>query len=348
MALIRFLGVFLFGVCLASCDAASPTDPPVPGEPPDPSQWTQVSALPSTIVDAVVADGSTVYAGSENRVIVSRDAGATWQPVAPLNSGITITALAVKDGRVFAGTLGDGVFEHVDPGSSWTSRSDGLTGSARRVLAFATRGSRLYAGTDGAGVLVLDVSAGSSWAPFRTGMPSNLSWNVGDVVLAGTRLIAGAGGNGSAYLNDEGVGEWREVSYDVVFPGVLRIVFDAETIGPAAQPVVLLGTTTGVYRSIDRGDTWTRFDLASGSISNVSFARTESTAFLALTNARTGTQLFVSDDRGETWRFVVNLPGVFVTDLEVAGERLYAGRLDGLWSLPISATRPTALDTRRE
>lgn len=331
-------------VVLIGCDATSSTDVPPPNGPPpaepvDPADWTPVAAVPTTIVDAILTDGSTVYAASLNRVFVSLNSGGTWREATPLSGDAPIVSLALAGDRLFAGTLGDGVFESRDRGETWTPRSNGLVSqSDRRILAFSVRGNNLYAATDGAGVLVYNLMSDAGWTPFRTGMPSNLSWNVGDIVLAGGRLLAGAGGNGSVYLNDDGLAAWREVSYDVGFPGTLRIVFDAETVA-SAQPVVLLGGTSGLYRSVDRGETWARFHPGVGSIGSVSFAQSDAAVFAAVTNPSRGTHLFVSENDGAEWRHVVELRGRFVTDLKVVGDQLFSGRFDGLWQLPLSATQ---------
>ncbi|HHP7237811.1 WD40/YVTN/BNR-like repeat-containing protein [Longibacter sp.] len=294
--------------------------------------------MPETIVDAIATDGTIVYAASLSRVFTSANRGDTWHETTPLPSEVTIGALELTEGRLFAGTLGYGVFESPDQGRTWTPRNNGLSSmSDRRVLAFSVRGNRLYAGTDGSGIFDYDLKSNAGWTSFRSGIPSNLSWNVGDIVRVGSRLVAGAGGNGAVYLHDEGAPVWREVSYDVEMPGSLRLVFDAEAIPSVEDPVILIGATSGLYRSVDRGETWSRFDPDAGSISNISFAYHDFLVVAAVTNAGRGTRLYASRDRGETWRSVVELPGVFVVDLKVVGDRLYSGRLDGLWHLPLAA-----------
>lgn len=148
------------------------------------------------------------------------------------------------------------------------------------------------------------------------------------------RLVAGAGGNGSLYVNDEGTDGWIERAYDLDLPGAFRSVRDLDVVGST----LLVGGTTGLYRSIDRGDTWTRFPVT-GPVDNASFAVAGSRVYAALTNTLHGTDLYVSDDAGSTWRRIPSLPRAYLSELAANGTTLFAGRFDGLWTLPLSATQ---------
>jgi hypothetical protein len=45
-----------------------------------------------------------------------------------------------------------------------------------------------------------------------------------------------------------------------------------------------------------------------------------------------------SVDRGDSWQQIDAVAGVFLYTLEVAGDKLFAARTDGLWSTPLATT----------
>src|SRR5687767_12715886 len=78
-------------------------------------------------VHALALQNGSVFSGTNNGVFRSADEGQHWTAA---NSGLelkTITALAVKGSKVFAGAYNDGIYLSNDNGVSWMPRNYGLT-----------------------------------------------------------------------------------------------------------------------------------------------------------------------------------------------------------------------------
>src|SRR4029453_8164 len=106
--------VILFGLIVAGPAAA---------------QWSRVVALPQSDIFSVWSNGDTIVAGADTAVYVSTNGGAIWKRSAKLASGVnSIRAALVHNGRLYAGTFGQGVFVSNDLGTSWLGFSQGLGG----------------------------------------------------------------------------------------------------------------------------------------------------------------------------------------------------------------------------
>jgi photosystem II stability/assembly factor-like uncharacterized protein len=280
-------------------------------------------------METLLVDGDRLYVGGQGRVYSTQGNGR-WTATAPIPGGYEVAVLARADGRLFAGTYRGGVFESIGS-TDWIARNEGLSGAAARtVVAMASRGSTLVAGTDGASLFRRSLSDHSaSWQPFRSGIPSNLSWNTGALVVQGDRLVAGAGGNGAVYLNDDERQPWREITYDPSLGNFLELndLFDTGTS-------LLGGGTYRLYRSPDGGETWTATDLNRGLLGTVRFARAGE-MLVALAAKPPTLLLYASNDDGQTWRLVEEMRGVQAFDVEVYRDRIYVARLDGLWSISV-------------
>ena len=81
------------------------------------AQWTQDEGVPAKNVFSLFAKGDTILAGVDTAVYVSTNAGASWtassKPVANIGS---VEAVHVRNGRIYAGTFGQGVFVSDDRG----------------------------------------------------------------------------------------------------------------------------------------------------------------------------------------------------------------------------------------
>ncbi len=300
------------------------------------AQWTRVPQLPASNVFTVRTQGDTVLACADTSVFVSLDAGATWHPSRSVagGAGLMMTA-TVHNGRLYAGTAGQGVFESDDLGATWQTFNEGLTGglfdSQLDVSTLLVRGDSLYAATFGAGVYVRKLAAGGTWSHFGEAFEPNQASNVVALALGGTRLLAGAGGNGSVFHRDSGEPEWVISWLDNVglHPGI------------QAQSVFFTGngwlvsTLVGVFHSVAGEEPWTLTDLGIGVLRHGAFATRGGQLFGAF-DALNAAEIETSDDDGVTWQPLDDLPGVFVISMAAIGNDLYAGRTDGLWRRSIA------------
>lgn len=312
----------------AGCDGTDPSPEPIP-----PAQWTRVEALPVTFMDALYADGDTLFVGAGSTLYASRDGGRTWTASTPVPDGYEIAAITRQANRLFVGTFGGGIYEGLDGGRRWVARNTGLTGNATRtVLAFTARGNRLYAGTDGASVFALDLTQENpAWQPFHTGVPSQYAWNTSSLLERNGSLVLGAGGNGHVYLNAGESDPWHEVQYTVP-AGEAVMMYEMIPVGSD----LIGGSTLGFHRSTDGGQTWETFNPHIGLIEQVDFARHGERVFATATSTSRGTRLYERDATG-AWLLVEHLPGVLTLDCAVYRDRLYTTRHDGLWYFPLTA-----------
>jgi photosystem II stability/assembly factor-like uncharacterized protein len=126
--------------------------------------WTMShEGLTSTVnvLLTIPGDGQTVYAGTNNGLFRSTDAGATWTAT-PLTQQVrTLVADPVDPANVYAGTYGAGVYASTDGGTTWNPMNTGLT--CNNVLSLALRPgaeNTLYAGTEGGSVFKTTVTTG--------------------------------------------------------------------------------------------------------------------------------------------------------------------------------------------
>jgi photosystem II stability/assembly factor-like uncharacterized protein len=250
-------------------------------------------------------DPDLALAGTASgQVYLSRNGGGRWENAGaslPF-AGWVVSALLFDPhrpgspghpGRLWAGLRGVWGGGHVawsdDLGKSWVSRAAGLSAGPVYSLAVAPgRPGRLYAGT-GSGVWGSD-DDGASWHPLTTAVAeihkvTSLLAQGADFVIAGTwRRAYGSGDGGKTWIG--------------LFEGM---VLDSEvfSLTPAPdQPDEIWATTCGwVYRSTDRGTTWSRFKEGFQERRTPSFAALPGGRLLAGTVAG----LHASDDGGATW-----------------------------------------------
>lgn len=300
------------------------------------AQWARVAELPASDVFALSSRGDTLVAGTRVLAYLSTDAGVTWRPsTRPGPTSPSIGAALVRNGKLYVGTAGQGVFVSDDLGASWRTFNEGLVGgfldTQLDVADLQVRGDSLYAATFGAGVYVRKLSGASTWSHFGEEFEIEQASNVFALAVGGSRVLAMAGGNGSVLFRDPGDGDWTFSLLD----NRLRPGFQATSaLFTGTEWVVGVRSSHGVFRSVAGQEPWTFVDLGLGLLSGSAFVTRDQHLFGAFDIVIDG-QLFAvieeSDDDGATWQLREVESNAFVYKMARGGDVLFSGRADGLW-----------------
>jgi len=303
--------------------------------------WTRVTELPATDITSVELHGTTLYAAGGDTVFTGSSLGTVWTPSDPVGAGgAPILATQPAGGFLWAGTFGQGVLRGSEAGSSWSSFNNGFTGlGANHVVAFEQRNDTLFAATEGAGVFILDLATSTQWTEFNNGLDVFTSGSISSIILTGTTLLAPGGANGFVFRLAEGASAWEEIA---VRPPLLPGFLASDIYSDGTNVLVTNGSA--LYHSVDDGQSWS---LAGSGLVNGSetFLAHAGSTFYAVVDFLNNThQFYSSNDAGESWQPMGDAANTVVYEIEVAGDRLFAARQDGLWwtQLPSTPVFPTS------
>jgi len=236
------------------------------------ARWAQPPGAPSRPLWVVAFDPfnpKVAYAGSQGfGLFKSSDSGLTWAPSEAGLRSPDVRGLDFGKGLVAAAT-GKGVFISQDGGSTWYAQ--GLADFAISAVAVYAKAPPygLLAGVDNAisqrGYLFKNVNLAANWTSAseeggkKTGFPSDLvvaSIAAGPIpagselrpVLVGTTL--------GLYRSDDGAGTFSAVGG---LPGksINSVAFNPNNADQVFAASDGGGSEGGVFRSVDRGASWT-------------------------------------------------------------------------------------------
>jgi len=168
---------------------------------------------------------------------------AQWVRTSFSAGGNNVTSLAVRGGKIFAGTLGSYVYVSGDSGATWTQVSAGLADT--NVYAVAANGTKVYAGTDSG--LYVTTNDGVLWASAGIYGDGVLS-----ICLENDTIVAGSD-SGYVYFSTNSGETWTRS-----FPGMASN-FPHVSGGVAVYNGVVYagGENLGLYSTADLGAHWT-------------------------------------------------------------------------------------------
>ncbi len=285
------------------------------------ANWT-CSAIPAPIYvyDLVEIPASAghatpvVLAASDHGLFVSGDRGTTWARAGdPLSSTLYAAAFVPESGEVFVGTDA-GIYRSADRGATWDWHGHGLRSSWITALAVdpadPTRMLASGAGFSsdvGAGPgLFRSHDAGQSWSALESAYAppgfSSLLFDPSD-----SKTLYGAA-NGTVYRSEDSGMTWAGLGPSS------WVRFLAKD--PKSPGTLWAGSTVGLWRSDQRGDSWTSIPVEPSNdrtIYSLVFDSHDPATLYAGTNYSyaygyyyyysdpVGGSIFVSRDMGATW-----------------------------------------------
>jgi photosystem II stability/assembly factor-like uncharacterized protein len=318
------------------------------------TQGYALASLSGVHVGAVAsgADGRVSYAALTGGpqpagVYRSEDGGISWKVVSS-GPGSAINALSVHPldaDTVYAGTAG-GAFQ--TSASLWRSDTGGQTwrrftvgipadsyGQVPAVTALAvdvTRPDTLYVGTDGQGVYRFEVRRNAYESYALVGGLSLYDAHVRGLVSAPNGRLYALTNDGAFYSDG---GAWQQLQSVPELPVSLAVAADDPSL------LYVGGTSTGVYRSLDAGQTWERvtngieilpgaaLQVTALSVDQADRAHVVAASALGLGGRLVGDAIYESRNAGASWEKVADVQGV-VTQLTTDQGVTYAASGSGL------------------
>lgn len=201
-----------------------------------------------------------VFAGLSGELLRSADGGATWELAPKPSPAPVFTALALspdfaRDGRLFAGTMEDGVLIYQNYGRDWAMWNVGLLDTNILCLAVSpayAEDQTLFAGVQSG--LFRSANGGRSWR--EVDLP------VGYTAVLSLALSPSFAADGTLYAGTEDQGLLRSIdrgrSWQLLGEEIWTEPINSILLGPDffTRPALLVLHGGSLLHSADGGDTW--------------------------------------------------------------------------------------------
>lgn len=262
--------------------------------------------------------------------------GLKWRNIGPFRGGRSVAVAGVpgRDRTYYMGTTGGGVWKTENAGSSWENISDGKisTGSIGAIAVAPSAPEVIYVGTGEHAVRGVMSSAGDgmyrsddggeTWR--HLGLPQ--SRHISDVIVhprdpelvyvAVQGAAHGPSRERGVYRSSDGGKNWKRLLYVDENTGASGLTMDpnnpsvlyAATWEHRRHPwkVVSGGPGSGIHKSVDGGDTWTKLgDGLPKMMGKIGLSASAARTGRVFANIEAGDDkggVYRSDDAGKTWK----------------------------------------------
>ena len=200
----------------------------------------------------------------------------------PTSSGVLEPSLMFWTNRIYVSD---------DGGTSWHAVSNGIVpaapGAVVTALSFGDTNTQYWVGTN-EGQVYIDLQNGASNFPLRNaGLPQA---PVNDIAVdpndSMTGFVAmGGTGAGHVFMTTNAGTSWKNISSNLPNVAATSVAIDARTSPGAPNGTVYVGTTVGVFFTVNEGLTWTRL----GNIKNSNGTVTQSLPNVPVTDLQINT-----------------------------------------------------------
>ena len=254
-----------------------------------------------------------VYVATEESVYKTRNRGETWER---LSEGLTRTRVMnlIVDpdlpANVFAGTLADGVYKSPDGGRRWLPHNAGIqkgtiSANVNQVIFDPRSSQTLFAATT-VGVF-RSVDGGQSWSERMRGM-TEINFVVTLAADPAHPNVMYAGTSGGVYRSIDATENWVKINNGLVPEDAkmasMALGVNTLVVDPHEPDTVYAGTTKGLFKTTDRGNSWTHISNALEGLYVSSMALHPSDPSLFYVGTSQG--VYQSQDKGKTWHMINN------------------------------------------
>jgi photosystem II stability/assembly factor-like uncharacterized protein len=285
----------------------------------DGENWCDVTKGlgPGRLIYALAAFDSTLVAGGEYGIDVSKDRGENWKEV----GGGKSTCFLRIGSKVLAVTT-SGLMISEDQAKSWRILNPDFRGGTMVMDGFTLIASGTIGGSIHDGVIA-STDTGRTWIECGAGLPHYIS----SFAVIDSTIIGDLGFEGIYRSTDHGY-SWSPCYSSA--PGAILRVF-------AYENTFFAGSFSDVFRSTDRGNTWQsvyRYPVGVFWISPRSFVQYGSNVIVGFDQGK----IAYTPDGGNSWRIVEsNLPNEEFDDLVISGNDIFAALwASGVWRRPLS------------
>ena len=294
----------------------------------DGETWAPVPGVPSQAAAIDPGQPSTLYSGGSQGIWKSTDSGASWQWLSTAPTGDFGPSFAFDSHAIYFLGWNELTSSHPelqqsrDGGESWVNVSTPIPSPT--AVAAGVASGLVYIG--GSGSFCRSADSATTWTCSSfpsTEAPFLIREVPGDDSGAAPRVFAIS--DAGAFASSDGT-TWVRVTAELDPSGTVE-TFASDASGS----LVLAGTNIGIFRSTDRGDTWTPASagLRSSAINALAVDPQDPSSVWAIGSGFDGNHsgLFRSADAGLTWSLGSGPKGSFGT-LVIDPEHpstLYAG-----------------------